>query len=337
MGPFFLTVVGSVLGAAASSVFESARRKNAGASGGEVGLTFARPASLSVRPSTLARPALSAPRPSFPGGLPQSRPSSGGGSWGASSSSAPRPALSSLLSSSSLPQLSRPLGGDRPLSEKLALALRNVHLTDLSGPSSLANASALASALSAVPTSTVPGGVSYGSVDLWPDEDEDEDTSEESDEEEMGIYDNEEVGADEIYINETAGDEDEVGAKARPRPRARGGNAPRRIAFIPATSIPAAATVAIAVSLNKSFKGIGIRLSGTNQDKLLFNGATIRGTPQEASTGSIGCEIFTHPGETYFWEWDTASPGESFTLSFTNTHSAAVVPSGYLIGYMSLS
>lgn len=157
----------------------------------------------------------------------------------------------------------------------------------------------------------------------------------------MGIYDDE-TGADEIYV-ETSGDDevgdDETGAKrARSRQRktpAGGAPAYRRIAFITAVSIGAAATQLISIGLNRPFKGIGMRLSGLNQDKLYFNGANIRGNPQEASAGSVGCEIFTHTGENYCWEWDTANPGESFSLSFTNTHTAAVTPTGYLIGYLS--
>lgn len=147
------------------------------------------------------------------------------------------------------------------------------------------------------------------------------------------MYGEGEVGADEIYIEGEG--EDEVGAaKKRPRPTAKGG-APawRRTAFIPATSIAAASTAVIPITLNAAFKGIGLWLSGTNQDKLLFNGATIRGIPQEASSGSIGCEIFTRADQSFFWEWDTANPGESFSVSFTNTHTAAVTPTGWLIGY----
>jgi hypothetical protein len=158
----------------------------------------------------------------------------------------------------------------------------------------------------------------------------------------MGQYDDE-IGADEIYVETGADDEvgdDEVGARKRARSRPRtspagGRPAYRRIAFITAVAIAAAATTQVAITLNHPFKGVGMRLSGTNQDKLLYNGTVIRGTPQEASSGSVGCEIFTHPGETYFWEWDTANPGESFTLSFTNTHTAAVTPTGYLVGYLS--
>jgi hypothetical protein len=88
------------------------------------------------------------------------------------------------------------------------------------------------------------------------------------------------------------------------------------------------------MQLNHPFKAIGIEMCGTNQDKLFFNGASIRGEPQEASSGTIGCEIFTHVGRTFFFEWATANPGESFTLSFTNTHTAAVTPTGWLLGYL---
>lgn len=159
----------------------------------------------------------------------------------------------------------------------------------------------------------------------------------------MGIYDDE-TGADEIYVegeSDEVGDDDEVGARARkarsrPRPVPAGGKpAYRRWAFLPATSIAAAATVIISIVLNSPFKAIGMRLSGTNQDKLLFNGCSIRGNPQEASAGSVGCEIFSNPSDTFYFEWATANPGESFALSFTNTHSAAVTPTGYLVGYAS--
>lgn len=270
--------------------------------------------------SAAPRPSVSASRPSFPGGYPQS-------SEAKSSVQLAAGAQQQKSSKLGLLAMREQEGGMRPVSEKLALALRDLHLTSLSGPQSLANE--LSSPLANV---VAPGGGSFGGS--WSDESDQEDTDEGEETEDMGLYD-EEVGADEIYINETAGDEDEVGARARARPKAKNANAPRRIAFITAVSIAAASTVAVPISLNKSFKGIGMRLNGTNQDKLLFNGAVIRGTPQEASSGSIGCSLFTLPGETFFWEWDTASPGESFTLSFTNTHTAAVTPTGYLIGYMS--
>jgi hypothetical protein len=154
----------------------------------------------------------------------------------------------------------------------------------------------------------------------------------------MGPYDNndDEVGADDIYI-ETAGDgdEDEVGA-ARSRPRARtkrGRTAYRRIAFVPNTAIAAGATSVLQVVLNSPFKGMGLVMEGLNVDDLLFNGATIRGKPQEGSSGSVGCNAF-QPNNTFFWEWDTANPGESFTLSFTNTNAGAVTPRGYMLGYL---
>lgn len=152
-----------------------------------------------------------------------------------------------------------------------------------------------------------------------------------------------EVGADEIYL-ETAGEDDddddvsgdEVGAKKKRRKKAKtrsGRAAFRRIAFIPGTSVTAGSTVSLPVTLNSAFKGIGMRMAGVDVDQLLFGGATIRGVPQEASAGSVGCGAFA-PGETFFWEWATASPGEAFTLSFTNPTADAIVPRGYLIGYM---
>lgn len=151
------------------------------------------------------------------------------------------------------------------------------------------------------------------------------------------MLDDDEVGADEIYI-ETSGDddEDEVGAARRRRPRARtrqGRAAVRRIAFIPNTSIAAAGTSILPVVLNAPFKGTGMVVEGLNTDDLLYNGATIRGRPQEGSAGSVGCNAF-QPNNTWFWEWDTANPGETFTLSFTNTNAGAVVPRGYLLGYL---
>lgn len=169
----------------------------------------------------------------------------------------------------------------------------------------------------------------------------------------MSIYDEgSEVGADEIII-ETAGDyddevgsddDDEVGARkrrggprrgrARPRAQTRGGReAVRRIAFLPGTGIAAAATSALPVTLNAPFKCIGMRVAGTNMNLLTFNGATIRGRPMEGSQGSVGCAAFEE-GETFFWEWDTVNPGESFTLSFTNTHNATLTPLGFMIGYL---
>lgn len=153
---------------------------------------------------------------------------------------------------------------------------------------------------------------------------------------------NVEVGADDIYIetgydDETAGDEgDEVGAraKARRRPQPKGGTeAKRRIAFLPPTVIGIGATVPVTPVLNSAFKGIGMRVYGLNVTDLLFNGATIRGKPQEGSAGNVGCAAFV-AGESYFWEWDTANPGESFSLSFTNTNAAAVTLRGFLIGYL---
>lgn len=150
----------------------------------------------------------------------------------------------------------------------------------------------------------------------------------------MSIYDDE-VGADDIYIETSGEDDDEVGAaKARPKARsAKGRNAYRRIAFIPGTSIATASSAVLPVVLNAPFKGVGLRMSGLNQTLLLYNGAVIRGRPQEGSSGSVGCGIFLQ-GETFFWEWDTANPGENFTISFTNTHTAAVIPEGFLIGYL---
>jgi len=151
----------------------------------------------------------------------------------------------------------------------------------------------------------------------------------------MGLYDNDEVGADDIYIETSGDDEDEVGAaKARPKAKsAKGRAAYRRIAFIPGTGIATTATAVLPVVLNAPFKGIGIRMQGANQGLLYFNGAVVRGRPQEGSAGSVGCGIFLS-GETFFWEWDTANPGENFTLSFTNSHTATVTPNGYLIGYL---
>jgi hypothetical protein len=102
---------------------------------------------------------------------------------------------------------------------------------------------------------------------------------------------------------------------------------------LPATPIASAATAILPVTLNGPFKGVGLRMQGANQSLLYFNGATVRGRPQEGSAGSVGCGIFLQ-GETFFWEWDTANSGESFTLSFTNTHSAAVAPNGFMIGYL---
>lgn len=149
------------------------------------------------------------------------------------------------------------------------------------------------------------------------------------------MYDDDEVGADDIYIETSGDDEDEVGA-ARSRPKARskkGRPAFRRIAFLPSASLAAGSTQVLPVVVNAPFKGIGMRMRGPNVDDLNFNGAVIRGRPQEGSSGSVGCDVFA-PGETYFWEWDTANPGENFTLSFTNTNAGAVALRGYLIGYL---
>lgn len=163
------------------------------------------------------------------------------------------------------------------------------------------------------------------------------------------MYDDE-VGADEIII-ETAGDDDdevsgdydddEVGAKkkrrrarARSRVQTRGGRpAVRRIAFLPGTAIATTVTSALQVTVNAPFKCIGMRVAGTNMNLLNFNGATIRGRPQEGSQGSVGCAAFEE-GETFFWEWDTVNPGEAFTLSFTNTHTGTLTPLGFMIGYL---
>lgn len=150
------------------------------------------------------------------------------------------------------------------------------------------------------------------------------------------MYDDQEVGADDIYI-ETSGDEDdEVGASSASRRKARskkGRTAFRRIAFLPGTAIATTVTSVLPVVLNAPFKGIGMRMAGASQSLLFFNGAVIRGRPQEGSSGSVGCGIFLQ-GETFFWEWDTANPGENFTLSFTNSHASSVSPAGYLIGYL---
>lgn len=149
------------------------------------------------------------------------------------------------------------------------------------------------------------------------------------------MNDDDEVGADDIYIETAGDDEDEVGA-ARARPKARtkkGRNACRRIAFLPGTAIATTVTSVLPVVLNAPFKGLGMRMAGADQELLFFNGATIRGRPQEGSAGSVGCGIFV-AGETFFWEWDTANPGENFALSFTNSHTASVTPAGYMIGYL---
>ena len=151
----------------------------------------------------------------------------------------------------------------------------------------------------------------------------------------MGIYDNDEVGADDIYIETSGEDDDEVGA-ARARPKARtkqGRTAFRRIAFLPGTAIATTVTSVLPVVLNAPFKGIGMRMAGASQSLLFFNGSVIRGRPQEGSAGSVGCGLFA-ASDTYFWEWDTANPGENFTLSFTNSHTSSVAPAGYLIGYL---
>lgn len=149
----------------------------------------------------------------------------------------------------------------------------------------------------------------------------------------MSIYDDE-VGADDIII-ETGGEDDEVGgAKAKPKATSKKGRpAFRRVAFLPSTAIAAGGTSALPVVLNAPFKGIGMRMAGPDQIDLLFNGAAIRGRPQEGSSGSIGCAIFAL-ADTYFWEWDTANPGEQFTVSFTNTNAGPVTPRGYMIGYL---
>lgn len=150
------------------------------------------------------------------------------------------------------------------------------------------------------------------------------------------MYDNDdEVGADDIFIETSGDDEDEVGA-SKPKTRARskkGRTAYRRISFIPGTAIATTVTSVLPVVLNAPFKGIGMRMAGANQTLLFFNGAVIRGRPQEGAAGSVGCGIFLE-GETFFWEWDTANPGENFTLSFTNSHTASVTPTGYMIGYL---
>ncbi|HET9930204.1 MAG TPA: hypothetical protein VFQ35_05945 [Polyangiaceae bacterium] len=153
----------------------------------------------------------------------------------------------------------------------------------------------------------------------------------------MGLYDDE-TGATDIYLDSgtVSGENDPETGAARARQRqqpAKGTPAIRAKAFLPSVAIGAGATAPLDMKLNFAFKAIGMRLSGQNQDKLLYNGATIRGRPQEANSGSTGCEIFTHAGETFFEEWDTANPNEQFSLSFTNTHTASVTPTGYLIGY----
>ena len=152
----------------------------------------------------------------------------------------------------------------------------------------------------------------------------------------MSLYDNDdEVGADEIYIETSGDDDDEVGAaKARPKARSKKGRtAFRRLSFLPNTSIAAGATSVLPVILNAPFKSCGMVVEGLNTDDLLYNGATIRGRPQEDSAGSTGCNAF-QPNNTWFWEWDTANPGETFTLSFTNTNADAVVLRGHLLGYL---
>lgn len=148
--------------------------------------------------------------------------------------------------------------------------------------------------------------------------------------------DEDDVAGDEIYlVSGDDDDDDEVGAKRKRKARtAKGRPAHRRKAMLPSTSIAAAATVHITPTLNSSFKAIGMRMSGTDVGNLVFNGATIRGRPQEASAGSVGCAIFTQPGEEFYEEWDTASPGEAFTLSFTNPTAGPITLRGYLIGYM---
>jgi hypothetical protein len=154
--------------------------------------------------------------------------------------------------------------------------------------------------------------------------------------EKMSLYDNDdEVGADDIYIETSGDDDDEVGAaRARPKAKTKKGRAAfRRIAFLPGTAIATTVTSVLSVVLNAPFKGIGMRMAGANQSLLFFNGAVIRGRPQEGSAGSVGCGIFLQ-GETFFWEWDTANPGEAFTVSFTNSHTASVAPAGYMIGYL---
>jgi hypothetical protein len=148
------------------------------------------------------------------------------------------------------------------------------------------------------------------------------------------MYENDEVGADDIYIETSGDDDDEVGGSKRRKARSKKGReAYRRIAFLPGTAIATTATGVLPVVLNAPFKGIGMRMAGANQALLFFNGAVIRGRPQEGSSGSVGCGIFLQ-GETFFWEWDTANPGENFTVSFTNSHSGSVSPNGYLIGYL---
>lgn len=152
----------------------------------------------------------------------------------------------------------------------------------------------------------------------------------------MSLYDNDdEVGADDIYIETSGDDDDEVGA-AKKRPKARskkGRDAFRRIAFLPSSAITTGSTAVLPVTLNAPFKGIGMRMKGASIEDLLFNGAVIRGRPQEGSSGSVGCDVFA-PGESYFWEWDTANPGENFTLSFTNTNAGSVTLRGFMIGYL---
>jgi hypothetical protein len=141
-----------------------------------------------------------------------------------------------------------------------------------------------------------------------------------------------EVGADEIYI-ETSGDDDEVGASKGKAKTKKCRSAFRRICFLPQTAIATTATAVLPVVVNAPFLGIGLRMSGANQNLLSYNGTIIRGRPQEGSSGSVGCGMFDQP-DFFMWQWDTVNPGENFTLSFTNTHTASVSPSGYLVGYL---
>ena len=121
---------------------------------------------------------------------------------------------------------------------------------------------------------------------------------------------------------------------ARKRRIAAGGKpAVKRMAFLNGSSIAAAATGIITQPVNRAFKPVWLLLSGANQSLLNYNGATIRGIPQEVSAGSIGCAVFDSADTVFFWDYDTVNPGDTFQLSFTNTHVSAVVPSGALLGY----
>lgn len=140
-----------------------------------------------------------------------------------------------------------------------------------------------------------------------------------------------------IYVgddgDEVAGDvEIEIG-RARARARSSNGAVLKRVAFLNGSSIAAGATATITQPVNRAFKCVWMLFGGTNQSDLDFLGATIRGIPQEVSAGAVGVGLFTTANPSYFWDWDTVNPGDTFQLTFKNNNAGAVTPKGILLGY----